>query len=174
MSKRILSEVEAMKRAAKRKGKEVCTDFILVDNDEKPQEVVRVLDNDPIRKLYNRGTITFEQFEAAEKLYSDWYNGGLSPRLVKPFKLREIDEGQADISINDYRIDCNKHYHNAIDFIRSRSIIVIVQAVILECTSIPDLARKYGRLSDQSRSRAVMADRLTIGLDDLIDFYKDN
>ncbi|NRA88951.1 MAG: hypothetical protein HRU28_16545 [Rhizobiales bacterium] len=170
--KAALSDIEKTRRRLKKQGKDVKVDFVLVDKDEKPEAVVRILDNDPIRKLYNRGTITLEQFEAAEKLYSDWYNGGMSPRLVKPFKIREIDEGQADMSISDFKIDCNKRYHNAIDFIRSRSIIVIVQEVILESMSISDCVRRHHPSSNTNVSRALMLDRLQIGLDDLIDFYE--
>ena len=174
--KAALSDIEKTRRRLKKEGKDVKVDFVLVSDEKnaKPEAVVRILDNDPIRKLYNRGTITLEQFEAAEMLYSDWYNGGLSPRLVKPFKVREIDEGQADISISDFKIDCNKHYHNAIDFIRSRSIIVIVQAVILECASISSTAKNFHPIGNRDRANAIIKDRLITGLDDLIDFYEYN
>ena len=176
MSKRILSDIEKTRRRLKKEGKDVKVDFVLVSDEKNanPEAVVRILDNDSIRKLYNRGTITLEQFEAAEKLYSDWYNGGMSPRLVKPFKIMQIDEGSPELNESEFREYCNKRYNRAIEFIRSRSIIVIVQEVIIKQNNVTYTAKKFCQLSDIRYARTIINDRLKTGLSDLIEFYKDN
>lgn len=167
----MITDTEATKRWAKRQGKQVTTDFILIDKDEKPQEVVRILDNDPVRKLLNRGTITREQFEAAEKLYSDWYIGGMSPRVVKPPKMVQVDEGSPDISESDYRLFCQDRCFKAMAFIRAKQLQNIIEAVVFHCRSIEDVAKQYINRKQVDQAKAACVELLKVSLELLIEFY---
>ena len=170
----MITDQEATKRHAKRQGKQVTTDFILIDDDEKPQEVVRILDNDPVRKLLNRGTITQEQFEAAEKLYSDWYIGGMSPRLVKPIKMVQVDGGSPELNESEMREFCMSRCFAAMKFIRAKQLQDVIEAVVLHCLSISMVAKNSISDSNATRAKTVIVDRLKTALDLLIEFYENN
>ena len=171
--KAALSEIDQAKRQFKREGKDVCTDFIIVDGEtDKFDEVIRILDNDPIRKLLNRGTITPEQFKAAERLYSDWYIGGMSPRLVKAFKPREIDEGQTVEFDSSTQMDAKKRYFEAYDYIQSKKIKDVIEAIVINTKSVKIVANFNFPNNDTAQSQGKIIDRLQIGLDLLIEKYK--
>lgn len=168
----MISDQEATKRLAKRQGKTVVTDFILIDKDDKkPHEVVRILDNDPVRKLLNRGTITREQFEAAERLYSDWYIGGMSPRVVKPPKFVQVDEGSPEFGESDTRLFCIDRCFKAMQYLRAKQLQCVIEEIVLHCRSIGDVAKQFVNQSNANRANGACVELLKVGLDILIDFY---
>lgn len=170
----MITDTEATKRRMKKQGHQIVTDFVLVDDDEKPQEVVRILDNDPVRKLLNRGTITQEQFEAAEKLYSDWYIGISGKSIVKPFKLIQVDEGQPDMSESDYKIFCQDRCFKAMKFIRSKQLQNVIEEIVLHCRPLGEVAKQFIKQSNINRVNGACVELLKVGLDMLAEFYEND
>lgn len=173
----MITDTEATKRHAKRQGKQVTIDFVLIDDDEKPQEVVRILDGDPVRKLLNRGTITQEQFEAAEMLYSDWYIGGMSPRVVKPIKMVQVDEGSPELNESEMREFCQDRCFKAMKFVNPTDVRNLVEEVVLYGKSISDATRYL--IPEFKKGNKVpklvmvrMTERLFLGLESLSEFYE--
>ncbi|MGL1921970.1 MAG: hypothetical protein OCD03_13180 [Hyphomicrobiales bacterium] len=167
----MISDQEATKRLAKRQGKTVVTDFILIDKDDKkPHEVVRILDNDPVRKLLNRGTITREQFEAAERLYSDWYIGGMAPRVVKPPKFVQVDEGSPELNESEMRGFCMRRYNNAMSYVGKNYNPILTELVIQQNSLIESGQKLFNRKQVQ-QARAVATEVLVLALSELVDFY---
>ena len=169
-----LSDIEATRREAKRKGLDVCINFIIVGDDpkSKPEPVVRHLGNDPIRKLFNRGTITEAQFKAAERLYSDWYIGGMSPRVTKPFKPREIDEGQKVDFDSVTQIEAKDRYFEAYEYINHIKIEKIIEEVIINCKLITSVALVAIDRKNERQANAACIELLKVGLDFLIEYYE--
>lgn len=170
----MITDTEATKRRMKKQGKDVKIDFVLIDDDENPSEVVRILDNDPVRKLLNRGTITQEQFEAAEKLYSDWYIGGMSPRVTKPFKMMQVDEGSPEQVENDWKIDSLNRAFKAMQFVHAKKLQNVIEEIVLHSKSIREAAVKIIDQNDQNRANAACIELLKVGLDLLAEFYENN
>jgi len=126
---------------------------------------VKNIANDPVEWLFNRGSLTQRQYEAAQRIRADFEAGEIGSNRAKPFSDARIMGGALPGDLTVRQAEAIRRYTlclKPLGIVGER----LVRLVVIDCRPLKDIGERMGM------DKNYRVPRLAEALDVVADFYR--